>query len=133
ATKVAATRGYGAAVDLEARDGVEAFARMYSFALETGRVVLHPFDDPSVIAGQATVGLEICEEIPAAGTVVVPFSGGGLLSGVAIAVKALAPGCRIVGVQPEAPPTLRATRPPDTVVASAAELGRGPTIADALT
>ena len=56
ATKVAATRGYGAAVDLEAGDGAEAFARMHSFAAETGRVVLHPFDDPRVIAGQATVG-----------------------------------------------------------------------------
>jgi threonine dehydratase len=133
ATKVAATRGYGASVDLEARDGTEAFARMHSFAAETGRVVLHPFDDPRVIAGQATVGLEICDEITAPGTVVVPASGGGLLSGVAIAVKALAPGCRIVGVQPEATPTLRASRPPETVEAAAGDGQRGPTIADALT
>jgi threonine dehydratase len=133
ATKVAATRGYGASVDLEARDGADAFARMHSFAAETGRIVLHPFDDPRVIAGQATVGLEICEEIPAAGTVVVPVSGGGLLSGVAIAVNALAPGCRIVGVQPEATPTLRASRPPEKVEAAAGDGQRGPTIADALT
>jgi threonine dehydratase len=132
AMKVAATRGYGATVDLESADGAEAFARMHSFAAETGRVVLAPFDDPLVIAGQATVGLEICAEIPAPGAVVVPASGGGLVSGVAIAVKALAPRCRIVAVQPEATGTLLASRPPATPRA-AAQVPARPTIADALT
>ena len=85
---------------------------MHSFAAETGRVVLGArFDDPLVIAGQATVGLEICAEIPAPGAVVVPASGGGGV-GVAIAVQALAPRCRIVAVQPEATGTLQASRPP---------------------
>ena len=100
--KIAATRGYGATVDLDAADGAEAFERMYSFAAETGRVVLHPFDDARVVAGAATVGLEICEELPAPGVVIVPASGGGLVSGVAIAVKALSPASRVVAVQPEA-------------------------------
>ena len=133
ATKVAATRGYGATVDLEAGDGAEAFARMHSLAAETGRVVLHPFDDPLVLAGQATVGLEICAEIPAPGAVIVPASGGGLVSGVAIAVKGLAPQCRIVAVQPEATGTLAASRPPATVQAAAPRVPAGTTIADALT
>jgi threonine dehydratase len=133
ATKVAATRGYGATVDLEAGDGAEAFARMHSLAAETGRVVLHPFDDPLVIAGQATVGLEICAEIPAPGAVIVPASGGGLVSGVAIAVKGLAPRSRIVAAQPEATATLRASRPPATPQAQAPSVPGGTTIADALT
>jgi threonine dehydratase len=133
ATKVAATRGYGAAVDLEAGDGAEAFARMHAFAAETGRVVLHPFDDPRVIAGQATVGLEICAEIAAPGMGLVPVSGGGLLAGVAIAIKALVPECRIIGVQPEATATLRATRPPATVEAASRDGRSGTSIADALT
>jgi threonine dehydratase len=133
ATKVAATRGYGATVDLEAGDGAEAFARMHSLAAQTGRFVLHPFDDPLVIAGQGTVGLEICAEIPAPGAVIVPASGGGLVSGVAIAVKGLAPRSRIVAAQPEATATLRASRPPATPQAQAPSVPAGTTIADALT
>ena len=85
-----------------------------------------------MIAGQATVGLEICAEIPAPGAVVVPASGGGLVSGVAIAVKALAPRCRIVAVQPEATGTLQASRPPATPRAASPVPAR-PTVADALT
>ena len=131
AAKVAATREYGATVDLESRDGAEALARMASFASETGRIVLHPFDDPRVIAGQGTVGLEICEQVPTPATVLVPASGGGLVSGVAIAVKALAPACRVVAVQPAVSATLRASSRGAT--AADAEAARGPTIADALT
>ena len=130
AAKVAATRGYGATVDLDSRDGAEALARMASFAAEHGRVVLHPFDDPLVIAGQGTVGLEIVEAIGAPGAVLVPASGGGLVSGIAVAVKALAPGCRIVAVQPAQSPTLRAGR---GAVPVAPDARRGATIADALT
>jgi threonine dehydratase len=133
AVKVAATRGYGASVDLEADDGVEAFARMRSFAEQTGRVVLHPYDDPRVIAGQGTVGLEICAELPSPGAVIVPASGGGLVSGVATAVKGLAPGARIVAVQPEASGTLRASRPPQRVAAATSRPPAGATVADALT
>ena len=131
ATKVAATEGYGAAVDLEAAGGAEAFARMHSFAAETGRVVLAPYDHPVVIAGQATTGLEICAEFPAPGAVLVPASGGGLLAGVALAVKGHAPHCRIIAVQPEATGTLRPSRPP-AIPEAATPVPAGPTIADAL-
>jgi threonine dehydratase len=133
AVKIAATRGYGATVDLEAQDGTEAFARMRAFAAQSGRVVLHPFDDPSVIAGQGTVGLEIAAELRSPGTVIVPASGGGLVSGVAIAIKALSPGSRIVAVQPQATPTLRASRRPSPVQAAPARAPGATTIADALT
>jgi len=131
--KVAATRGYGASVDLEAADGAEAFARMHAFAAQTGRIVLHPYDDARVIAGQGTVGLEILAEIRSPGAVLVPASGGGLLSGVAIAIKAVAPTTRVIAVQPEATATLRSSRAPDPVQAAPRSEHRGTTIADALT
>ena len=129
--KVAATRDYGATVDLSSRDGAEALARMQQLARDSGRTILHPFDDPRVVAGAATVGLEICEQVDAPGAVLVPASGGGLLSGVAVAVKARAPDCRIIAVQPAHTATLAASpngaRPVDPATA------RSATIADALT
>jgi threonine dehydratase len=131
--KVAATRGYGATVDLEAADGAEAFARMHDFAARTGRAVLLPYDDPRVIAGQATVGLEICGDVPNLGAVLVPASGGGLVSGVALAVKAHAPHARVIAVQPEATATLRASCSPARVEAAAPRPPGATTIADALT
>jgi threonine dehydratase len=97
AAKVAATRQYGAAVDLEAADAVEAFARLDEHIRETGRTLVHPFDDPLVIAGQGTVGLEVLEDAPEVRTILVPAGGGGLVSGIA----ASAPGLRIVAVEPE--------------------------------
>ena len=96
--KVAATRGYGAAVDLEAADPREAFERLESLREETGRTLVHPFDDPFTIAGQGTVGLEILEDLPDVETIVVPIGGGGLISGVAVAAAGRA---RVIGVEPE--------------------------------
>jgi threonine dehydratase len=96
--KVAATRGYGAAVDLEAADPGEAFRRLDVLLEETGRTLVHPFDDPRTIAGQGTVGLEILEDLPDVETIVVPIGGGGLISGVATAAHGHA---RVVGVEPE--------------------------------
>jgi threonine dehydratase len=93
--KQRATRGYGATVDLEAADPGGAFDRLYELMEETGRTLVHPFDDPLVIAGQGTVGLEIAEDAPGADVVVVPVGGGGLVSGVATAVDA-----RVVAVEP---------------------------------
>ena len=95
--KVAATRGYGAAVDLEAADAVEAFERLDDHIRRTGRTLVHPFDDPLVIAGQGTLALELLEDAPEVETIVVPVGGGGLVSGVAAA----APDRRIVAVEPE--------------------------------
>jgi threonine dehydratase len=99
--KVAATRGYGAEVDLEAPTHGDAYERLLELIEQTGRVFVHPFDDPLVIAGQGTVGLEIAEDVPDAGIVIVPIGGGGLISGVATAVKGLRPGTTVIGVEPE--------------------------------
>jgi threonine dehydratase len=94
--KLEATRNYGATVDLEAHDPAGAFERLHALIDETGRVLVHPFDDPLVIAGQGTVGLEVTEDAPEADVVVVPVGGGGLVSGIAAAV-----GVRVVAVEPE--------------------------------
>ena len=96
--KIAATRGYGAAVDLEAADPGAAFRRLDALLEETGRTLVHPFDDPRTIAGQGTVGLEVLEDLPDVETIVVPIGGGGLISGIATAVHGRA---RVVGVEPE--------------------------------
>jgi threonine dehydratase len=95
--KIDATRGYGAAVDLEADGPASAFARLDELSAETGRVLVHPFDDPLVIAGQGTVALELLEDAPEVETIVVPAGGGGLVSGIAAA----APDRRVVAVEPE--------------------------------
>jgi threonine dehydratase len=94
--KVAATRGYGAVVDLEAPDHSAAYERLLQMIEETGRTYVPPFDDPLVIAGQGTVGLEIAEDVPGVHLIVVPVGGGGLIAGIATAVD-----CRVVGVEPE--------------------------------
>jgi threonine dehydratase len=105
--KVAATRGYGAAVDLEARDPAEAFERLAALLDETGRTLVHPFDDPLTIAGQGTVGLEIARDWPDVDLVFVPIGAGGLASGVAAAVKRLIPKARVIGVEPEGAASMR--------------------------
>ena len=99
--KLAAARGYGAAIDLEAAGPDEAFERLAELQAETGRTLVHPFDDPAVIAGQGTVGLEIAEDEPAADVLVVPVGGGGLVAGIARAAAGRRPDARIVGVEPE--------------------------------
>jgi threonine dehydratase len=97
--KVNATRGYGAQVDLEADGPAGAFDRLHELQSESGRVLIHPFDDPTVIAGAGTVGLEIEEDAPGVDVVVVPVGGGGLVAGIAAAVAPR--GVRVVGVEPE--------------------------------
>jgi threonine dehydratase len=97
--KIEATRRYGATVRLEGKDFGEAYAASIEFASTTGAVLVPPFDHPHIIAGQGTIGLEISEQLGEINTVVVPIGGGGLISGVAAALKALHPGIRVVGVQ----------------------------------
>jgi threonine dehydratase len=97
--KVAATRGYGATVRLVGPTLTEALAAATDFAAETGSVFIHPFDHPDVIAGQGTVGLEVLDQCPDVATVVVGTGGGGLVSGVAAAVRARRPDVRVVAVQ----------------------------------
>ncbi|MCG5216837.1 threonine ammonia-lyase [Streptosporangium sp. KLBMP 9127] len=99
--KIAATRAYGADVMFEGHTVDVALAAAREHAEQTGAVFIHPFDHPHVIAGQGTIGLEILEQLPEVGTIVLPIGGGGLAAGVALAVKSLRPGVRIVGVQAE--------------------------------
>ncbi len=96
--KVEACRAYGADVVLTDGDLVETYL---SVVAETGRIPVHPFDDPAVVAGAGTVGLEIAEDVPDAEVVLVPVGGGGLISGVAAALARVAPGTRVIGVEPE--------------------------------
>ncbi|MGW0992720.1 threonine ammonia-lyase [Streptomyces sp. NPDC002520] len=113
--KISATQDYGADVRLHGQVVDETLAAAQEYAAETGAVFIHPFDHPDVIAGQGTVGLEILEQCPEAGTIVVGIGGGGLAAGIAVAVKTLRPDIRIVGVQAEGaaayPPSLAAGRP----------------------
>ena len=97
--KVEATRAYGAEVTLVGETFDEAFEASQKWAAENEAVFVHPFDHRDVIAGQGTVGLEILDQVPDVASIVVPMGGGGLVSGVAAAVKARKPGVRIIGVQ----------------------------------
>ena len=105
-TKVQATAEYGAEVILHGRDFDEAQAEAYRLADERGATFVHPFDDDRVIAGQGTVGLEIIEQLPDVDCVIVPVGGGGLISGIATAVKALKPETSVIGVQAENAPAM---------------------------
>jgi threonine dehydratase len=107
--KVAAARGYGATIDTEAPDIPSAFERLDRLVEETGRTLVHPYDDPLVMAGQGTVGLEILEDVPEADVVLVQVGGGGLVSGIATAVKGLKPDARVIAVEPELSQALHAS------------------------
>jgi threonine dehydratase len=125
ASKVAATRGYGATVDQAAATAADLLARASEIIESTGRTLVHPFDDPHVMAGQGTLALELLEQAPDLDTWLVPVSGGGLIGG--IATVGGAAGVRVVGVEPAVKPT---------VARALGRLPEGPsrpTIADALT
>ena len=111
-SKVEATRSYGADVVLEGVDYDAAAAYAHELEREEGRYYLHAFDDEMVMAGQGTIGLEIYEDLPGVETVLVPIGGGGLISGIATALKGKNPDVRVVGVQAEGAssvvPSLRA-------------------------
>jgi threonine dehydratase len=104
--KLAATRSYGATVDLEAADGVEAIDRATMLADARGLTPIPAYDDLDVIAGQGTLGLEILDQHERVDAVLVPVSGGGLLAGVAVSVKATRSRARIIAVEPESSPAL---------------------------
>src|ERR671926_1801327 len=97
--KIAAARGYGATIDTSAPDIPAAFVRLDELIEQTGRTLVHPYDDPIVMAGQGTVGLEILEDLPEVDVVLVQVGGGGLVSGIAAAVKGTKPGARVVAVE----------------------------------
>ena len=97
--KVEATRHYGAEIELTGPAIEEALEAAQAYVAESGAAFVHPFEEPLVIAGQGTIGLELAEQVEDAETVVIPIGGGGLASGIALALRARRPGLRIVGVQ----------------------------------
>lgn len=104
--KVQATRDLGAEVVLTGANFDESYAAARTDSEQSGTVFIHPFDDPLVIAGQGTIGLEILKSLPDVGTVVVPIGGGGLIAGIAVAIKATHPKVRIVGVETASAPCM---------------------------
>ena len=106
--KVTATRGFGAEVVLHGANYDEAFAEAMRRRDAEDLTFIHPFDDPVVIAGQGTIGLELLEQVPQLEAVVVPIGGGGLIGGIACAVKSINPGIRVVGVQTARLPSMQA-------------------------
>ena len=110
ATKRAGAERYGATVELAGTTSLERAARAEELAAATGAVVVPPFDDVRIIAGQGTLGLEIADDLADVGTVLVPVGGGGLSSGVATAIKLRHPNARIVGVEPSGARKLSSAR-----------------------
>lgn len=106
ATKVEATKGYGGRVELVGGEVIRAFRRAEQIAAE-GRVMVHPFMDPRVAAGQGTVAVEILEQSRDLDAVIVPIGGGGLIAGVATVFKTVRPNVRVIGVEPEGAATMR--------------------------
>jgi threonine dehydratase len=126
--KIEATKRYGADVVLGGKDIGAALAAAMEYADSEGKVLVHPFNHPHIIAGQGTIGCEIVDELSDVGTVVVPMGGGGLMSGIAAAVKALRPGARMVGVQASG----AAAYPPSIDRGSPVTLEHMSTIADGI-
>src|SRR5436309_7783941 len=106
-SKIAATRGYGAEVVLHGTVWDEANEKAKQLVVERGLTYIHPFDDPELVAGQGTLGLEIHDDFPQADVVVVPIGGGGLISGVSMALKAINPTVKIVGVESSGAPGMQ--------------------------
>ena len=126
--KVAATRGFGAEVILHGDSYDEACEEALRRRLEEGRTFIHPFDDPEVISGQGTIGLELLEQVPDIEAVVVPIGGGGLIGGIACALKESKPSIRVIGVEPEKLPSMLRAREAGKPVKISAEA----TVADGI-
>lgn len=105
-SKAAASAGYGAKV-IRHGNGAEAFAKADELGREHGYTFIHPFDQPAVMAGAATVGMELLEQVPDVELLVVPIGGGGLLAGVAAAVRQMRPSVALIGVEPEGAASMR--------------------------
>jgi threonine dehydratase len=131
-SKIEGTRAWGAEVVLHGFDAVQRYQKLYELQAEKGYTPVHSYDDPELMAGQGTAGLEIFEDLPEVDTVVVPLGGGGLLSGVAAALKGASqgfkPGMRVVGVEPERIARYSASRKAGKPV----KVEMGPTLADGL-
>jgi threonine dehydratase len=127
--KVEKIRQWGATVRIEGAlwDTTNQLAQ--SFAVESGAAYFHPFADPAVVAGQGTIGLEILDALPDVDIVIVAIGGGGLISGMSVALKALKPTIRIIGIEPEGSPTLSASLAAKRVVSLPAVTTRVATMA----
>jgi threonine dehydratase len=126
--KVTNARRYGAEVVLHGSNYDEAYERARALEAERGLIFVHPFDDPRVVAGQATLGLEVLEQLPEVEALIVPVGGGGLIGGVALAVKGARPDVQVIGVQAAALPAMsRSLEAGERVRVDAA-----PTIADGI-
>jgi threonine dehydratase len=108
--KVAATRGFGAQIVLHGASYDEACEEAIRRHLEEGRTFIHPFDDADVICGQGTIGLELLEQVPDIEAAVIPIGGGGLIAGIACALKETNPKIRVIGVEPEKLPSMLRAR-----------------------
>lgn len=128
ANKVEALQRLGAEIVIHGRSYDDAGERAAQLEAERGLTMIHPFDDPEIIAGQGTIGLEVLQELPTVDTVLVPLSGGGLISGIGLALKSADPAIRVVGVSMERAPvmyhSLRAGKP--------VQMPEEPTLADSL-
>ena len=104
--KVAATRGFGATVLLDGETLADCEPAVHAMVRDKGMVLVHPYDDPLIITGQGTIGLEVLEDAPDLEVLIVPVGGGGLIAGIATAAKALKPGIEIIGVETELYPSV---------------------------
>lgn len=124
-TKIERTEGYGATVVLEGGSLADAEAFTHQMAAAENLTFIHPYDDPLVIAGQGTIGLEMLADLPQLDTIVVPIGGGGLIAGIATAAKAIKPDIRIIGVETASYPSMRAALAGQPVDAGGATLAEG--------
>lgn len=109
-SKVLATKGYGAQVVLHGQVYDDAYQKAREIQASNGAVLVHAFDDPAIIAGQGTIGLEILEDLPDVEEIYVPIGGGGLAAGIALAVKAANPGIRVIGVEAKGAASFKASK-----------------------
>jgi threonine dehydratase len=123
--KIDATRNFGAHVVLEGETLADAQVTVEGIIAKTGAILVHPYDDPLIIAGQGTIGLEVIADRPDIDTVIVPVGGGGLISGIAIAVKALKPGTEVIGVETELCPSMWAALRGETAKIGGETLAEG--------
>lgn len=126
--KVSNTHRHGARVILHGRRFSEAIEESKRLQAEEGLVMIHAYDDELIIAGQGTIGLELLEQVPDLDLVVVPIGGGGVISGIALAIKSMRPEVRVVGVEVEAAPSARLSRDAGRIV----EVETGDTLADGI-
>jgi len=126
--KASNTRRFGARVILQGHSFAAALEEALRIRDEEGRTLVHAYDDEAVVAGQGTIGLELLEQVPEVDTIVVPVGGGGVISGIAVAVKALKPSVRIIGVEAEAAPSARRSLDAGEIVS----VESGQTLADGI-